>query len=216
MRVCCVGYRAWALNIYDSLSRSCDHTFLIMRSLEQFDQAALFDFKPDLVLFYGWSWRVPAEILGEYTCLMLHPSNLPKYRGGSPIQNQIIDGLKETKVTIFVMVEAIDAGPIVAQEDLDLQGSIDDIFRRIEKIGFDITVALLEYGLSLVEQNHAEATYCRRRKPCESEITISELTTLDGRALYNKIRMLTGPYPNAFIRTCDGKRLVLKSAELVD
>ena len=46
---------------------------------------------------------------------MLHPSPLPKYRGGSPIQNQIIRGVVDSMVTIFVMNDKIDAGDIIAQ-----------------------------------------------------------------------------------------------------
>ena len=44
---------------------------------------------------------------------MLHPSALPKFRGGSPIQNQIIRNIKNSKVTLFKMNEKIDAGPII-------------------------------------------------------------------------------------------------------
>ena len=90
MRIACIGYRDWALNIYDELAQTEDHLFLIFRSKSQFREDIIRDFKPDLVLFYGWSWIVSSDLLKEYTCLMLHPSPLPRYRGGSPIQNQII------------------------------------------------------------------------------------------------------------------------------
>ena len=99
MRIACVGYREWALNIYDALANNTDHTYLIIRSQAQFDEDSLRDFKPDLILFYGWSWYVAETLLQDYTCLMLHPSPLPKYRGGSPIQNQIIAGEKNSKVS---------------------------------------------------------------------------------------------------------------------
>ena len=51
---------------------------------------------------------------------MLHPSDLPKFRGGSPIQNQIINGVKKTKISIFRINSEIDAGDIVAKAPLDL------------------------------------------------------------------------------------------------
>ena len=81
MRIACVGYRSWAMRIYDRLAETTDHTFLIFRSKEQFNTEALADFKPDLVLFYSWSWFVPKHLLEKHTCLMLHPSPLPRYRG---------------------------------------------------------------------------------------------------------------------------------------
>ena len=57
MRIACVGYRHWALEIYDQLASKTDHVFLIFRSKAQYKEEVLYDFKPDLVLFYGWSWR---------------------------------------------------------------------------------------------------------------------------------------------------------------
>ena len=81
-------------------------------SKENFSIDEIARFSPDLVLFYGWSDIIASEIISEYSCLMLHPSPLPKYRGGSPIQNQIINGEVDSAVSIFLMDEGIDTGPI--------------------------------------------------------------------------------------------------------
>ena len=61
-------------------------------------------------MFYGWSWIVSKDLIENFTCLMLHPSPLPLYRGGSPLQNQIIEGKKTSKVSIIIMTEELDAG----------------------------------------------------------------------------------------------------------
>lgn len=212
MRVACVGYRPWALNIYDRLARNTPHHYLIFRSHAQFDQKLVKDFQPDLILFYGWSWHVDDNLINDYRCLMLHPSPLPKYRGGSPLQNQIIAGEIDSKVTIFQMNKETDAGEIVNQEYLSLQGSISDIFFRIEEIGFQLTIKILNSRFESRSQNHKEATYCERRHPRDSEITLHEITHCDSTYLFNKIRMLGDPYPNAFIRTSDGKKLLIKTA----
>ena len=66
----------------------------------------------------------------------------------------------------------------------------------------------------LSEQKSEEATYFARRKPEQSEITIDELENQTAEYLYNKIRMLQDPYPNAYIKTFDGKKLFIKSAQL--
>lgn len=216
MRIACVGYRSWALNIYDRLAGSTDHSFLIFRSKAQFNIEVLKDFKPDLVLFYGWSWRVPTDLLECYTCLMLHPSPLPRYRGGSPIQNQIIAGETHSKVCLFIMTEELDAGDIVGQCDLGLDGTIEQIFKRIEDAGFELTSQILDVGFRREQQNHSEATYCKRLSPSESEITPREIATKSAEYLYNKIRMLADPYPNAFIRAADGKKLMIPSAYIED
>ena len=216
MRVACIGYRSWALNIYDRLANTLDNNFLIFRTRAQYNEDVLKDFRPDLVLFYGWSWHVSREIINDFLCLMLHPSPLPKYRGGSPIQNQIIDGKKNSKVSIFLMNNEVDAGDILAQENISLEGSLADIFNRMEEVGFQLTLNILSDGFKPNPQNHNEATYYKRRRPEDSEITIEELSIRTSDYLFNKIRMLDNPYPNAFIRTIDGKKLVIKTAEIKD
>jgi len=216
MRVACVGYRPWVLNIYDRLAASTDHTFLIFRSKAQFKVDALDDFKPELVLFYGWSWKVPADLLERHTCLMLHPSPLPRYRGGSPIQNQMIVGETRSKVSVFVMTNELDAGDIVGQQDLSLTGTLSDIFKRIEDAGVELSCHLLEHGLLRVPQDHSVATFCKRRTPGDSEITAEELASKSAEYLYNKIRMLADPYPNAYILTADGKKLMITAAHIED
>ena len=144
---------------------------------------------------------------------MLHPSPLPLYRGGSPIQNQILEGKKVSKVTILVMTEELDAGPIVGQRDISLEGDIPDIFSELTEKGTAITEDILAKGLNPQEQDHAKATIYKRRKPEDSEITLEELSTESSEYLHNKIRMLQDPYPNAYIKTSDGKKLYLLSSK---
>ncbi|TGM60691.1 formyltransferase family protein [Leptospira vanthielii] len=214
MKILCVGYREWALEIYDELAKKSDNVFLILRSKSQFSEGILNDFKPDLVLFYGWSWIIPAQILENYKCLMLHPSPLPKYRGGSPIQNQIIAGEKKSMVSIFVMTNELDAGDILVQKEISFEGKLSDIFRSIVETGISSTLEILENDIRAIKQDDSQATYCKRRKPEDSEITIDEIKSASAEYLYNKIRMLADPYPNAYIRTADGKKLFLKESEI--
>ena len=131
MKIACVGYRKWALNIYEDIMNLKGHSFLLIKSEESFDEKKIVDFSPDLILFYGWSKKISNNIINNFKCLMLHPSSLPLFRGGSPIQNQIIRGIKDSKVSIFLISEKIDAGDIFCQEYLDLRGSINDIFLRL-------------------------------------------------------------------------------------
>lgn len=216
MKIACLGYRDWALRIYDHLEKNTDNDFLIIRSIEDYAEHFIIDFKPDLILFYGWSWIIPKNLTNNYDCVMLHPSKLPKYRGGSPLQNQILDGLKESSVTLFLVVEELDAGDILRQKDLSLTGSLKEIFARITSIGITLTEDILLNGLNPTPQNHELASYCKRRKPSESEITIDELQIEDSTYLYNKIRMLNDPYPNAYIKTRDGKKLILTESKIED
>jgi len=110
------------------------------------------------------------------------------------------------------MDEGIDTGPIAKQKELDLSDTLNDIFERISVIGLQLTLEIICEGLSVHEQNEEQATYFNRRKPHESEISIDELTNQSSLYLYNKIRMLQDPYPNPFIKTIDGKKIVIKCA----
>lgn len=214
MRIACVGYRDWALKIYDEIVKHVNHTVLIIRSKEQYNEIAIKDFKPDIILYYGWSWIISKKMINNFKCIMLHPSPLPKYRGGSPIQNQIIRNVKESAVTLFLMDNGIDTGDIIAQEKVSFLGHLDEIFERISKIGTDLTLKIINEGYKLKKQNNSEATIFKRRKIEESLITIEEIKKFPGEYLYNKIRMLEDPYPNAYIETIDGKKLKIKKAEL--
>ena len=217
MKIAMVGYRDWAIKIYESISSGyLAHSYLKIYSEEQFNRSALLDFSPDVILFYGWSKIIPSDIVCNFTCLMLHPSPLPKYRGGSPIQNQIIRGEKESAVSVFICDEGIDTGEIIGQEKISLEGNIQDIFDRMTSAGIKITSDFLSGDFIKIKQDSSKSTYFKRRKPHQSEITAEELAESSGEYLYNKIRMLTGPYPTAYIKTSDGKKILIKDAELVE
>ena len=145
---------------------------------------------------------------------MLHPSPLPKFRGGSPIQNQIIRNIKKTKVTLFKMNEKMDAGPILLTQKLSLEGHMHEIFESLTKIGVNLTLKIFSKKYKLKKQNEKLATFYKRRKPSESLLTIKEIKNKNSNYIYNKIRMLEDPYPNAYLKTKDGKKIKIKYAQL--
>jgi len=209
MRITCVGYRDWALSIYSQLKKNTDNDFLVISSKKEYDEDVINEFKPDIILFYGWSWKIGSDVVEKYNCIMLHPAPLPRYRGGSPLQNQIINGEKSSSVTIFKMDEGLDTGPIISQKEFNLDGELSDIFARITRIGYDLTLIFLKNGYTLTPQDNEEATYFERRNPSDSEISLNEIRTKSRDYLHNKIRMLQDPYPNAYIRDSKGKKLYI-------
>lgn len=218
MNILCVGYRNWALRIYDKLASSYrGGNIFIIRNKETYNEEIISKYNPDVILFYGWSFYISKNIFSKYKCVMLHPSKLPKYRGGSPIQNQVMAGETASAVSLFLIAEGIDSGDILFQKDISLEGELSDIFNRMVEIGYEGTLEILNNNLKvLFEQDNEKATYCRRRKEEESEITIDELIGKSSTYLFNKIRMLADPYPNAFFKTFDGKKLVIKKVEIHD
>jgi methionyl-tRNA formyltransferase len=201
MKIACITYRDWAISIYDKIYEIYNdkHDFLIWKKKDDFDASLLKEFKPDLILWYGWSWIVENTFVSDYESIMLHPSPLPKYRGGSPIQNQIINGEKIGAVTLFRMSEGLDKGDIYQQLPMCLSGTLDDIFRRIIDLGFAATCNILDGNYFLKQQDHTDSTYFKRLSPERSEITKEELENETIDYLYNKIRMLATPYPNAYV-----------------
>lgn len=176
-------------------------------------------YNPNVSIFCGWSWFLDMATLNRSKKnLCTHISPLPKYRGGSPIQHQIINGEKKSAVSVFEMGEGLDDGPIYVQECLSLEGHLEDIFSRIVDSttkGLIYTLdGLVEDKLIPKEQIESNATFYKRRKKNESEITEEDLK--EGyEHLWNKIRALENPYPNAYIKIGDFK-LLIKRAEYLN
>ena len=211
--ILCVTYRQWACDIYDMLEDSLDgYNFKIVRDKKSYREEIVEEFKPDIILWYGWSWIIPDHLVEKYDCICLHPSALPKYRGGTPLQNQIINGEKMSAVTIFKMNSKVDAGDIIRQMPMPLCGNIEDILNRMTELGFSATCDFLKNGYNFVKQDDDKMTYFNRRRPRQSEITVEEISTQSAEHIYNKIRMLRDPFPNAYIKGCDGRKVFITGA----
>ena len=140
MKIAYYGYRDWSISIFSKLD--IEEKYLISNK----DYDILEFIKPDLVFFIGWSHIIPNILIDKYKCICLHPSPLPKYRGGSPIQNQIINGEVDSAVTFFIMDQGLDTGDIIYQSYISLNGKLDDIFKNIELIGIkDINKIITDY-----------------------------------------------------------------------
>ena len=133
IKVVGIGYREWAIKIYEELKKKKINIKIFKK--EKIDYKKLDKLRPDYILFYGWSKKVPEQIVKKYKCIMLHPSKLPNFAGGSPLQNQIIRNVKKSAITLFRMSGKIDRGRIINQTPLSLEGSLDEIFFQIVKKG---------------------------------------------------------------------------------
>jgi methionyl-tRNA formyltransferase len=209
MKILAVGYRNWAINIYKNLEKKKIKIKIVKKEVSL---KVIKKYNPDFILYYGWSKKVSKSIVEKYKCIMLHPSKLPKYAGGSPIQNQIIRNVKQSAVTLFRMNEKIDRGNIIFQKKMSLSGNLNNIFKRIISAGTLLSLKLFKNNYK--EKKIKVTKIFLRRKPHESEITLKEIKSKSARYLYNKIRMLQDPYPNAYIKTSDGKKLFITNAKL--
>ena len=217
MKILCIGYRTWALSIYSNLKKNFpNYKIKILKKKKKLSYKLIKKFNPKLILFYGWSWMINEKIFKNYTSLMLHPSDLPKFRGGSPIQNQIINGVKTSAVTIFKVNNILDGGPIYKKKQFMLTGGIKEIFARIENIGTNLTIDIIKGKYRIYNQNLKDSVIYKRRSSKDSEITLNEIKNRTGQYLLDKIQMLEDPYPNAYIKTKDNKKLLIRTAKLVN
>ncbi len=207
MKIVFFGYRDWSIEIFSQIVPKEKYL------LNHGDYDLLYSINPSLVFFLGWSEIVPDRIIKDFRCICLHPSPLPKYRGGSHIQHQILQGETESAVTFFIMDEGLDTGDILYQSYFSLDGSLIDIFRRIIDLGVNGIKYIIENFENLqvirIKQDNSNSTTYKRRTSLESEITLDEIINNDPVYLYNKVRCLNSPYPNAYIRCKGGKKLFL-------
>lgn len=214
------GYRSWSHKAFSDVATVPGVRAVHVSTPETANQA-LTDLSVKAAFFCGWSWIVPNRLVEQVPCYCFHPSPLPKYRGGSPLQHQIIAGETESQATVFRMTDEMDAGPIVADWPLSLAGSMTDIYQGLESAAaflFEGIAAAVAVGRKVKAwpQVGTPTTY-KRRTPAESEITPEELATSTPAQIANKIRSLAHPdYPAAFLRCADGKFLYLTNTTLED
>lgn len=174
---------------------------------------AIAQLKPDVITVAAYGQILKDNILqlAPYGCINVHASLLPKYRGASPIQWAVINGEKETGITIMHMDAGIDTGDIILQRTLTLAcdetaGSLHD--RLTEMGGPALIEALdrLEAGTAeRIPQDSSKATYVSMLKKSMGELDF----TCGAAALERLIRGLI-PWPGAYT-FLDGKMLKLWS-----
>lgn len=167
--------------------------------------------QPRYVFFPHWRWIVPETIINQVECVCFHMTNLPYGRGGSPLQNLISRGHKETVLTALRMNKDLDSGPIYKQLPLSLNGSAEDIYRRSSEKVWTLIAEIMVEEPTPIEQA-GEPLYFKRRQPDDSEIP----ENLSMAEVYDFIRMLDAPgYPKAF-RQVDGYRIEFENAQIRD
>lgn len=202
------AYRQWSLDLFENKFAKLEN-FCIISNRDHLTLGKIKEINPDIIFFLDWSWIIEPEIIDSFFCVGFHSAPLPEFRGGSPIQNQIIRGINNTKLTAFRMDRGIDTGNILLQKDLNLTGHLKDIFDRIASSMYDMIIDITK-GEYAERKQEGKGSYFKRREPKESELT--EESFKDEQYLYNFIRMLEDPYPNAFM-DIGNFRLLFKSAE---
>ncbi|MCD6500736.1 methionyl-tRNA formyltransferase [bacterium] len=125
--------------------------------------------KPDLGIVAAYGKILPKDILNipKFGFLNVHPSLLPKYRGPSPIRSVILENEEETGVTIILMDEKMDHGPILKQKGLKLRGeeTFEKLTKDLAELGSTLLINTIPFWLKGVieprPQDEREATYTK-------------------------------------------------------
>ncbi|RCX23065.1 methionyl-tRNA formyltransferase [Fontibacillus phaseoli] len=176
-----------------------------LRSPEAVEELAAL--KPDLIVTAAYGQILPKTVLDlpKYGCLNVHGSLLPKYRGGAPIQRSIINGERETGITLMYMAEGLDTGDMIAKsiipiEDEDTAGSI---FEKLSVVGAELLIEqlplILDGTADRIPQNDAESSYAPNLSRDDERIDWNA----SSRDIYNRVRGLV-PFSGGFT-TWDGE-----------
>ena len=212
MRALFCAYRDWAVNVYEKIKEK-NPDFVLIRTPQDLT-TAFSDGEWDVIFIVGWSWKVEPEIVNNCMVVGMHPSDLPDYAGGSPIQNQILDGITKTRASLFRLNENFDEGDILHKEEIDLTGHLSEV---LESIG-NATLIMIErflvsYPVINYQKQSGSGKKVRRVKPSSSKLPIPESELVKSCSdLWNFIRCREDPYPNAFFEDETG-RLVIKHVE---
>ena len=212
-------YRDWGLEIAEKLELEFADLHIEFVSIK--DNKDLISFienekSPANLFFIGWSEIIEKEFVDQHNCYCLHPSLLPKFKGGSPFQNQMINGADKSGITIFKMDEYIDNGPIFYQAEFDIKNlELDDFIKLTTIYGFvgfkQLTEKIIYNNKITLNEQSGESSYFKRRTPSVSEITFDEIQSKLAIDLKNKVNSLKEPYPLAYISCKEGTKLYLKS-----
>lgn len=172
----------------------------------------------DVFVVAAFGQILSKEILDmpKYGCINIHASLLPKYRGASPIAWSVLNGDKETGVTIMQMAEGMDTGDILYQKaiEIDKKETTEGLFDKLMYLGADMIVEalnLLEKGeLKAIPQDESKATKVGKMDKTFGLINWSE----DAEVIERKVRGLYS-WPSAYT-FLNGKRLKVFNADVVD
>ena len=154
--------------------------------------------KPEFIFFIHWSNFIKKNIYENFKCIQFHCSDLPKFRGGSPIQNQILKGINKTKITAFRISKKIDEGDFCKKEKINLNGNVSHILKRVEKKSIKMILNITNKKSLKFNKQKGKISKFKRRTAKDSDITLHKYQKL--RKIYDFIRMVDGDgYPNAYL-----------------
>jgi methionyl-tRNA formyltransferase len=170
-----------------------------LKAPETFEQLAAF--KPDIIVVAAFGQLLPEAVLKlpKLGCLNVHPSLLPKFRGASPVAAAILAGDEFSGVSIILLDEGMDSGPVLARAQVPIADSdtTASLGAKLSLVGAgllgEIMVGWMRGEIKPQPQDESQATYCQPINKDEGEIDWK----LSAVELWRRVRAFY-PWPGSF------------------
>ena len=170
---------------------------------------------PDLIIVMGYGLKLPQHILQLPTlgCINIHVSLLPRWRGAAPIEHALLNGDKETGVTIFKLVQKMDAGPILAQDIISINQHMNkkEATEKLNKLGTELLTSVLPTIFNddafFIPQDDSKVTYAHKISSNMRQLDFNN----EVETVYNKIRAFS-PQPSAWFLFNNERIKIIKSS----
>ena len=193
------------IEVYQPLKLSSEYEYIIEKN-------------PDIIITCAYGQILPSSLLDypKYGCINVHGSLLPRLRGGAPIHHAIINGDKETGITIMYMDKKMDAGDIISQKSLEIKNTdnLDSVYSSLSTLGSELLIETLPSIINgtnnRIKQNENEVTFGYNISKEDELINFNDLAI----NIFNKVRGLCS-IPGA---SCyyNGKRLKIYEVEVTN
>ena len=206
MKAIFLAYRDWALNVFEIINKNPKlSTIVLCQNINQLEKLDLKKF--NLLLTCGTSEKLSEDILDKIETIGVHCAELDRYSYGSPIQNQIIDGLTLTKHRIFKLSYNENSRRTHAHDclfshevDLNLSGNMDDILSQMTSTSITLFNMYLNDFPNITWFRWPKEDIIRKKRvPSDSKLIKKQLINMNTEELYNFFRCLENPYPNGYI-----------------
>jgi len=204
--------RPWNRSMVDDLTEKVSGRLIAIRDEAELTLEHLESIEPRYVFFPHWSHIIPEAIFTRFECVIFHMTDLPYGRGGSPLQNLIVRGHRETKISALRCVQELDAGDVYLKRFFFNDTATTEIYTRASATIEEMIVEMITHEPAGIPQQ-GEPTPFKRRTPRQSHLN-QVPPALD--KLFDYIRMLDAPgYPRIF---CESEhfRLEFDRAELTE
>lgn len=173
--------------------------------------------EPDMIVVAAFGQILPKRVLDipRFGCINVHGSLLPKFRGASPMQSAILEGLDETGVTIMRMDEGLDTGDMISKVKVDIRGlDILNVSELLAEAGADLlamTIPAIENGTAAYKpQRQEESSYTGLIKKADGYTDFRE----SSEQIERKIRAYAD-WPSCYTYMEGGLQLKLFKAEVI-